>query len=69
MFSVLAELIGVRRLTVTLIAGALQQARHIQYQRGHMTVVDRARLEEAACECYRLIRNRYEELLGSMSGW
>jgi len=59
----LAEMLGVRRSTVTLVASALQKAGVIQYRRGVLTVLDRAGLEAAACECYRVIRDRYEQLL------
>jgi CRP-like cAMP-binding protein len=60
---VLAEMLGVRRSTVTLVARAFQNAGLIQYRRGILSVLDRAGLEAAACECYRVIRNRYEQLL------
>ncbi|MGH6901483.1 MAG: Crp/Fnr family transcriptional regulator [Geminicoccaceae bacterium] len=59
----LAEMLGVRRSTVTLIDCALQKAGLIQYHRGAITVIDRRGLEAAACECYRVIRDRYEDLL------
>lgn len=59
----LAEMLGVCRSTVTLAAGALQRAGLIRYRRGAITVLDRAGLEAAACECYGLIRNQYEQLL------
>jgi Mn-dependent DtxR family transcriptional regulator len=59
----LAEMLGVRRSTVTLIDCALQRAGLIQYHRGAITVLDRRGLEAAACECYRVIRDRYEDLL------
>jgi CRP-like cAMP-binding protein len=61
----LAEMLGVRRSTVTLVARAFQNAGLIQYRRGILTVLDRAGLEAAACECYRVIRNRYKQLLPS----
>jgi hypothetical protein len=48
---------------VTLIDCALQKAGLIQYHRGAITVLDRLGLEAAACECYRVIRDRYEDLL------
>jgi Mn-dependent DtxR family transcriptional regulator len=51
-----AQMLAVRRTTVTLIAGKLQAAGLISYRRGHIVVHDRLRLEEAACECYRTIR-------------
>lgn len=54
--SLLANMLGARRATVTLIAGALQRAGLIQYQRGRVTILDRERLEEAACDCYRVIK-------------
>jgi CRP-like cAMP-binding protein len=59
----LAEMLGVRRSTVTLIDRALQKAGLIEYHRGAITVLDRSGLEAAACECYRVIRERYEHLL------
>ena len=59
----LAEMLGVRRSTVTLIDRALQKAGLIQYRRGAITVLDRSGLEAAACECYRVVRERYEDLL------
>lgn len=59
----LAEILGVRRATVTVIAGALQAGGLIRYHRGAVTVVDRRGLEAAACECYGTIRSRYEEAL------
>jgi CRP-like cAMP-binding protein len=54
----MAQMLAVRRTTVTLIAGKLQEAGLISYSRGQIVVPDRARLEEAACECYRTIRRR-----------
>jgi CRP-like cAMP-binding protein len=54
----LAEMLAVRRTTVTVIAGKLQEAGLIRYHRGRIEVVDRIKLEEAACECYGTIRRR-----------
>jgi CRP-like cAMP-binding protein len=48
-----AMMLGVARPTVTVVAGTLQKARLITYQRGNVNVVDRAKLEAASCECYR----------------
>jgi CRP-like cAMP-binding protein len=59
----LAEMLGVCRSTVTLAAGALQRAGLIRYRRGAIAVLDRLGLEEASCECYRVIREQYERLL------
>jgi CRP-like cAMP-binding protein len=54
----LAEMLAVRRTTVTVIAGKLQEARLIRYHRGRIDVLDRVRLEKMACECYRTMRRR-----------
>jgi CRP-like cAMP-binding protein len=48
-----AMMLGASRPTVTIVASTLQKAGLITYHRGHVTIVDRERLEAAACECYR----------------
>jgi len=48
-----AMMLGASRPTVTIVAGTLQKAGLITYRRGQVTIVDRERLEAAACECYR----------------
>jgi CRP-like cAMP-binding protein len=48
-----AMMLGATRPTVTVVAGTLQRADLIAYQRGRVTIVDRRRLERASCECYR----------------
>jgi CRP-like cAMP-binding protein len=59
----LAEMLGTRRSTVTIAASALQRSGLINYQRGHIEILDRDRLKDAACECYpvtrRLLQNLY----------
>ena len=60
----LACMLGVRRVGVTMAAGALQQRGLISYHRGAMTVVDRAGLEAAACSCYRTDTQAYARHLG-----
>ena len=49
-----AMMLGATRPTVTVVAGTLQKAELIAYQRGRVTVVDRRGLEHASCECYRI---------------
>jgi CRP-like cAMP-binding protein len=58
----LAQMLGVRRASVTEAAGALQEAGAIRYSRGVIDVVDRARLERAGCDCYANIRREQERL-------
>jgi CRP-like cAMP-binding protein len=48
-----AMMLGVSRPTVTIVASTLQKAGLITYHRGHLTIVDREKLEAASCECYR----------------
>jgi CRP-like cAMP-binding protein len=54
----ISQMLAVRRSTVTVIAGKLQEAGLIRYHRGRIEIVDRLKLEEAACECYGTIRRR-----------
>jgi CRP-like cAMP-binding protein len=60
----LSEILGVSRLTVSAAVAALRDAGAIIYHRGTITVLDRAGLEDASCECYRLIRKRFDGLAG-----
>lgn len=59
----IANTLGVRREGVTEAAGKLQKAGIISYRRGHISVLDRPRLEAAACECYGVVRRESERLL------
>jgi CRP-like cAMP-binding protein len=64
----LAQMLGVRRASVTLAASTLQQAGLIRYRRGELTVLDRAGLEDVACECYGVVRSEFERLLPPTDG-
>jgi CRP-like cAMP-binding protein len=59
----IANMLGVRREGVTEAAGKLQDAGLIKYQRGHITVLDRAGLEARSCECYQVVKTEYDRLL------
>jgi CRP-like cAMP-binding protein len=59
----IANMLGVRREGVTEAAGKLQQAGLIQYNRGHITVLDRAGLEARTCECYAVVKKESDRLL------
>jgi CRP-like cAMP-binding protein len=61
----LAEMLGVRRPSVSMTASILQRAGFIRYNRGRIEILDRAGLESAACECYGVIAREYERLIGS----
>jgi CRP-like cAMP-binding protein len=58
-----ANLLGVRRESVTAAARQLQQADIIRYHRGHIVVLDRRHLEKHSCECYALAKKEYRRLL------
>jgi CRP-like cAMP-binding protein len=59
----LAQMLGVRRPGVTVAMGVLEKAGLITHGRGNITVVNRAGLEKASCECYRTIRARQAKLI------
>jgi CRP-like cAMP-binding protein len=54
----LSHMLGTRRASVTVAAGILQKAGLIKYVRGFVTIVDRRKLEEAACECYSILNRQ-----------
>jgi CRP-like cAMP-binding protein len=59
----IANMLGVRREGVTEAAGHLHRAGLIDYQRGHITVLDRPALEQRSCECYAVVKKEYDRLL------
>lgn len=61
----LAIMLGVRRAGVSEAAGRLQRAGLIRYSRGRMEILDRAGLEAASCECYRIVTDSYARSLKS----
>lgn len=63
----LADMLGVQRTTVTAVARSLQAKGMIRYRRGVVDIIDRPALEALACECYGVIRDTYERLLGPAS--
>jgi CRP-like cAMP-binding protein len=58
-----AMMLGVARPTVTIVAGTLQKAGLITYQRGKVTVMDREKLESASCECYRTVAGLLDNVI------
>jgi Mn-dependent DtxR family transcriptional regulator len=56
-------MLGVRRSSVTVTAGALQQAGIINYKRGKITILDQAALKETSCESYRDLKAEFSRLL------
>src|ERR1700732_2921885 len=59
----IANMLGVRREGVTEAAGKLHKLGVIRYARGHITVLDRPKLEEMCCECYAVVRKEGDRLL------
>lgn len=61
---IIATMLGVHRPAVSIAAGTLQKAGLIEYTRGRITITDRAGLEEASCECYKIVADEYVRVLG-----
>ncbi len=60
----LAEMLGLRRSSVTLAAQTLQSRRLISYRRGRIQIVNRKGLKAAACECYEVVSRTFDQFLG-----
>jgi CRP-like cAMP-binding protein len=60
----IADMLGVRREGVTVAAGRLQDEGAISYVRGHIKILNRQKLEESVCECYRVVKDEFDRLLG-----
>jgi len=63
----LAEMLGVRRTSVTDVAQTLQSAGLIKYVRGKIQILDAEGLQDGACECYETVKRHYARLLGAGS--
>jgi CRP-like cAMP-binding protein len=59
----LAQMIGARRNSVSLVANTLQQAKFIHYSRGHIEITNLDGLSKTACECYATVKAQYNRLL------
>jgi CRP-like cAMP-binding protein len=59
----LSHMLGINRKSVTLAALALQRAGLISYRRGNIQIVDRRGLEKVSCECYSIVRDRFDAFL------
>ena len=59
----LAQMLGANRKSVTLAAQSMQAAGLISYLRGKIKILDRAGLEKASCECYAVVRERFDAFL------
>jgi CRP-like cAMP-binding protein len=59
----IAEMLGVRRAGITEAALSFQNEGLIRYKHGHITILDRHRLEKACCECYRVVREELQSYL------
>jgi CRP-like cAMP-binding protein len=59
----LAQMLGVRRTSLSVVANTLQKAGFIRYRRGNIRILDSDGLKEAACECYEAVKGHYDRLL------
>jgi CRP-like cAMP-binding protein len=59
----IAQMLGVRRTSVSVVAGTLQQAGMIRYKRGRIQLLDIPALRDSACECYEAVKLNYDALI------
>ena len=64
----LGMMLGVQRVSVNNVAARLKQLKLIDYNRGSVTILDRAGLEKHTCECYFVTKHEFDRLLGPTSG-
>jgi len=64
----LAQMLGSRRASVTVAAGILQKAGLISYTRGAVKILDRKKLEEAACDCYGIVQRQLKDWEAESNG-
>lgn len=65
----LADMLGVRRSSITLAAGALQRKKLIIYNRGEISIINQPGLEAVSCGCYMAMKTSYIQLLGADGDW
>ena len=63
----LADMLGVRRTSVSVVAHTLQQAGMIHYRRGKIQITDLDALQQTACECYAAVKDQYHALFADRS--
>ena len=63
----IANMLGVRRTSVSIVAHTLQQAGMLRYSRGHIELLNIDALKETACECYEAVKLNYDALAGHRS--
>ncbi|MEN3376018.1 MAG: hypothetical protein V7604_1373 [Hyphomicrobiales bacterium] len=64
----IAQMLGVRRTSVSVIANTLQQAGFLRYSRGHIRILNLEGLRETTCECYQTVKSHADRLIGGGHG-